>query len=295
MIDRTPPDPIDHIGPFRERLWTPWRMVYVGGGTREPGCVFCNRLSSDLDVNSLIVYRTERAGVILNLYPYNTGHVMIVPRAHVQDLAALDPVTLAEMADLGAALTTALRRILGCDGFNVGMNIGSAAGAGIADHLHQHIIPRWNGDANFMPIVGSTKVLPETLPATYAKIRAEFCRERSASTTATVVVFDPDLNAVLLDGEALPVIMLDPETPVWRSIVQSLGPNTANLQIGGWAGPDETSADDHTAPAVACITTGLRPAATGLHMVNLDREELRLLADTDRRLIATSRDRLGSA
>lgn len=295
MTDSTPPDPIDHSGPFRSRLWTPWRMAYVGGGSKEPGCVFCNRLSSELDVDSLIVYRTQFTFIILNLYPYNTGHVMIVPRAHVRDLAALEPATLAEMADLGAILTTALRLILGCDGFNIGMNIGSAAGAGIAEHLHQHVVPRWNGDANFMPIVGSTKVLPETLPATYTKIRAEFCRERSASTTATAVVFDPGLNAVLLDGETLPVVPLAPEIPVWRSIVQGLGMHAANLQIGGWAGPDETAADDHTAPAVACIATGLRAGDTGFHMVALDRDELSLLSNADRRLIATSRERLGRA
>ncbi len=295
MTDRTSPDPTDRSGPFRSRLWTPWRMAYVGGGAREPGCVFCNRLSSDQDVDSLIVCRTESTFIILNLYPYNTGHVMILPHAHVRDLAALEPATLAEMADLGAVLTTALRRILDCDGFNIGMNIGSAAGAGIAEHLHQHIVPRWNGDANFMPIVGSTKVLPETLPATYAKIRAEFCRDRSAATTATAVVFDPDLKTVLFDGEALPIISLDPETPVWRSLVQALGKHTGNLQIAGWAGPNMTSADDRTAPAMAFIASSIRPEDNSLHMVNLDRPEISFPGEADRRQIATSLARLRRA
>lgn len=292
MTDRTPPDPIDHSAPFRGRLWTPWRMAYVGGGAKEPGCVFCNRLSSDRDVDALIVYRSESTFIILNLYPYNTGHVMIVPNAHVQDLAALELATLVEMASLLASQTTVLRRILDCDGFNTGMNIGAAAGAGIAEHLHQHIVPRWNGDANFMPIVGSTKVLPETLPATYARIRAELCRERSAAMTATAVVFDPGLNMIVLDREGLPVIPLDPEIPVWRSLARALGEHVVNLQIAGWAGPDETSADDQITPALAFIAAGIRPTDTGLRMVHLDRRQLSLLGDADRRLIATSRDRL---
>lgn len=295
MIDPTQPDPTDHLGPLRQRLWTPWRMAYVGGDVREPGCVFCNRLSSDRDVDSLIVYRTDSTFVILNLYPYNTGHVMIVPNAHVRDLAAIEPSTLAEMADLAAVITTALRRILDCDGFNLGMNIGSAAGAGIAEHVHQHIVPRWNGDANFMPIVGSTKVLPETLPATYAKIRAEFCRARSASPTATAVIFDPDLTMVLLDRTGLPVAPLDPESAVWPSLVQALGKHFGTLQIAGWAGPDETSADDWTAPAIALIASGFKPGDSGLQMVNISRAELASVDDADRRLISSSRARLGRA
>lgn len=295
MTDSMPPDPTDRSGPFRNRLWTPWRMAYIGGDTKEPGCVFCNRLSSDRDVDSLIVYRNASTFVILNLYPYNTGHVMIVPHAHVRDLADLEPCTLAEIADLGAVLTTALRRVLECEGFNLGMNIGSAAGAGIAEHLHQHIVPRWDGDANFMPIVGSTKVLPETLPATYAKLRAEFCRERSGSPTATAVVFDPDLTKILLDRNGLPVVPLDPDIPVWRSLVQALGQHSGTLQIAGWAGPDETSADDHTAPAIGLIATGSRAGDSDLHMVNLDAPELSLLTREERKLIAAFRARLERA
>ncbi len=270
-------------------------MAYVGGGTREAGCVFCNRLESHHDVESLVVYRGNSAFVILNLYPYNTGHVMIVPNAHVQDPAALEPAALAEIADLTAALTTALRRILGCAGFNVGMNIGAAAGAGIAEHLHQHIVPRWNGDANFMPIVGSTKVLPETLPATYARIRSEFCRERSGSQTATAVVFDQDLDSVFAGDAGLPVIQLDPEVPVWRSLVQELGRHANGLQVAGWAGPDETDADLSTAPAIAFITSSPPPVGSDLRRVRIDRDGLSALPDADRMLIARSRARLGKA
>lgn len=293
MPERLLPDPIDRAGPFRSRLWTPWRMAYVGGGSRQVGCVFCNCRTSNRDVDSLIVYRGESAFVLLNLYPYNTGHVMIVPNLHVQDLAALEPAALVEMANLTAALTTALRRILDCDGFNVGMNIGAAAGAGIAEHLHQHIVPRWNGDANFMPIVGSTKVLPETLPATYARIRAEFCRERSASGTAIAVVLDPSLNSVLLDGNALPVIPLDPDVPVWRSLRQHLGQRIEGLQVAGWAGSEESDADTADGPAVAFMATGVRADPGPFRMVPLDRHDGGALQESDRRLVDLSRERLG--
>lgn len=292
MTIRLPLDPIDRTGPFRRRLWTPWRMTYVGAESREEGCVFCNRRASRRDVDSLIVYRGESNFILLNLYPYNTGHVMIVPDPHVADLAALELSTLAEMADLTAALTTALRRILDCDGFNVGMNIGAAAGAGIAEHLHQHIVPRWNGDANFMPIVGSTKVLPETLPATYARIRAEFCRERSTSGTAIAVVLDPSLASVLLDDHALPVIPLGPDIPVWQSLRQYLGQRTEALQIAGWGGSEESDADATEVPAVAFIATGAT-GASPLRMVPLDHKELATLPERDRRLIDLSRERLG--
>lgn len=293
MHRRPSPDPVDRSGPFRSRLWTPWRMTYVGGEAREAGCVFCNRRLSSRDVDSLIVYRGASTFVLLNLYPYNTGHVMIVPNPHVADLAAIEPATLAEMADLTAALTTALRRILDCDGFNVGMNIGGAAGAGIAEHLHQHIVPRWNGDANFMPIVGSTKVLPEALPATYARIRAEFCRERSATTTATGVVFDPSLSTVLIGEDALPVVPLDADIPVWRSLLQYLGQRTEGLQVAGWAGSEESDADITNAPAVAFIATGVRSDATAFRMVPLDHHGLSALRERDRQLITLTRERLG--
>lgn len=286
------PDPIDRSGPFRSRLWTPWRMTYVGGESSETGCVFCNRRISSRDVDSLIVYRGESTFVLLNLYPYNTGHVMLVPNPHVADLAALEPSTLAEMGDLTVALTTALRRILDCDGFNVGMNIGAAAGAGIAEHLHQHIVPRWNGDANFMPIVGSTKVLPETLPATYARIRAEFCRERSAATRATGVVFDTSLSSVLINDDALPVISLDTDIPVWRSLREYLGQRTEGLQVAGWAGSEESDADSMDAPAVAFIATGVHSDATAFRMAPLDRHDLSTLQERDRQLITLTRERL---
>lgn len=156
------------MSPHSQRLWTPWRMRYIGGDADEAGCIFCNRLTANDDVASLIVHRGEHCFAIMNLYPYNTGHVMIVPNTHVANIDELTAETLTEMALLLPVLTRALRRVLNCDGFNIGLNIGSVAGAGVADHLHEHVVPRWEGDANFMPIIGDTMVLPELIPATYA-------------------------------------------------------------------------------------------------------------------------------
>lgn len=288
------PEPIDRDGPFRQRLWTPWRMGYVGGA-REEGCVFCTRVESHLDVHSLIVYRGAAMFVILNLYPYNTGHLMIVPNAHVQDPAALEPAALSEMADLVAATTTGMRRILACDGFNVGMNIGAAAGAGIADHLHQHVVPRWRGDANFMPIVGSTRVLPETLPATYARIRAEFAREASGASHATAVVFDRTREHVLLDGDALPSVTLTADVPVWRSLTDALGPALPDLQIAAWAGPERTADDGTHAPAMAYVAGTHGPAPGARRMVPLGDAVIPALPESERRLIGWARERLEPA
>ena len=156
-----------------ERLWTPWRMRYVAGADREEGCIFCNRLAEKDDVQSLILHRGERAFVIMNLYPYNTGHLMIVPNAHVASPEDADPEVMREMAALRGPVLRALRRALSPDGFNLGLNVGAPAGAGVADHLHEHVVPRWQGDANFMPILASTMVMPELIPVTYAKLRAE--------------------------------------------------------------------------------------------------------------------------
>src|SRR5680860_1354111 len=118
-----------------ERLWTPWRMAYVSGGAPAPGCVFCLALEGDDDAGSLVVHRGKHSFVIMNLFPYNTGHLMIVPNGHTHDLAALSPETRAEMAELTASFCEGLHEVLGCDGLNTGMNLGAAAGAGITEHL----------------------------------------------------------------------------------------------------------------------------------------------------------------
>ena len=156
-----------------ERLWTPWRMRYVGGETRAPGCIFCTKLEEQADVENLILYRGDAAFIVMNLYPYNTGHVMVVPYAHAADLDQLSPAEVSATFGLLPWITAAQRRALRCQGINIGLNLGSVAGAGVAEHLHVHVVPRWEGDANFMPILANTMVLPELLSATYAKLRAE--------------------------------------------------------------------------------------------------------------------------
>lgn len=156
-----------------ERLWAPWRMRYVVG-PKQPGgvCVFCAAAAGDDDEGNLVLDHGPECFVILNRYPYNPGHLMVVPRRHVCGLSDVSETCLAEMMLTAARWTAVLSRALGAGGFNLGLNLGSAAGAGIVDHLHLHVVPRWDGDTNFMPVVGETKVMPEDLPATWAKLRA---------------------------------------------------------------------------------------------------------------------------
>ncbi|MGI5121135.1 HIT family protein [Marinactinospora thermotolerans] len=154
-----------------ERLWTPHRMAYIKGENKptgsapEDGCPFC-RVPSLPDDEGLVVARGKNAFAVLNLYPYNSGHLMVCPYRHVADYAELDEGETIEIASLTQSAITALRSAFGAQGFNVGMNLGAVAGAGIAAHLHQHIVPRWGGDTNFMPVVGRTKVLPQMLGQT---------------------------------------------------------------------------------------------------------------------------------
>jgi ATP adenylyltransferase len=154
-----------------ERLWTPWRLQYVSSAEQPAGCLFCTLSERQDDERSLLVKRGRQAFVLLNLYPYNTGHVMIAPYAHTADFAALAPEIGAEILALTQRVIGALSAEYEPDGFNVGMNLGRVAGAGIPDHLHVHVVPRWNGDTNFMPITAQTKVMPETLAQTYARLQ----------------------------------------------------------------------------------------------------------------------------
>ena len=163
-----------------QRLWTPWRLSYV----RDPdavaaGCPFC-RLpgrGADHDAESLIVHRAASVFVILNAYPYNPGHLLVVPFRHTPDFGALTSEELHEMADLSQRSVRILRETSGAHAFNVGLNLGTTAGAGIADHVHQHVVPRWGGDTNFMPVIGKTRVLPELLAETYTRIAPAFARD----------------------------------------------------------------------------------------------------------------------
>jgi ATP adenylyltransferase len=137
-----------------------------------PGCFLCEHALRGSDEQNLIVYRGERVYAVLNLYPYNTGHTLVTPYAHGGDLQALDGDTVSELMAVTQRLVGALKDEYQPDAFNIGMNLGRPAGAGVPDHLHQHIVPRWSGDTNFMPVVGETKVLPESLDQTYARLRA---------------------------------------------------------------------------------------------------------------------------
>ena len=159
-----------------ERLWTPWRRAFIEGAASDKtqGCFLCANAAAHDDRTNLVLYRAERVYVLMNLYPYNSGHLLVAPYEHTGDLAALAPET-------AAALMHATQRSIGVlqaeyrpDGFNVGLNLGRPAGAGVPDHVHVHIVPRWNGDTNFMPVVGGTKVLPETLEQTYDRLEPHF-------------------------------------------------------------------------------------------------------------------------
>jgi ATP adenylyltransferase len=148
-----------------QRLWTPHRMAYIKGEGKpadEEGCPFCS-VPALSDQEALIVARGELAFAVLNLYPYNSGHLLVCPYRHVADYTDLEPAEVVEVAALTQRAMTALRQASGAQGFNIGINQGNVAGAGIAAHLHQHVVPRWGGDTNFMPVVGHTKVLPQLL------------------------------------------------------------------------------------------------------------------------------------
>ncbi len=152
-------------------LWTPWRYAYVSQAARESGCIFCRALELGDDARALILERGRKNFLILNLFPYTTGHSMVVPYAHVSDLSACDAETLAEMIVLARRLEIALESLYHPQGFNLGMNLGRAAGAGVADHIHLHVLPRWTGDTNFMTTVAETRLQPEDVSLTYDKLR----------------------------------------------------------------------------------------------------------------------------
>ena len=156
-----------------EHLWAPWRLAYIKG-EKEPGCIFCNRLSRADDEHDLILHRGQRSFVILNAFPYANGHLMIVPFDHTSELEALSEETLAEMNQLLKRSIRALKAAFGPEGFNVGWNIGRCAGAGVEQHVHEHVVPRWNGDTNFMPVLAGTTVMPELLAETYRALKPRF-------------------------------------------------------------------------------------------------------------------------
>jgi ATP adenylyltransferase len=151
-------------------LWTPWRYAYVSSAEKKGGCVFCEAQKQD-DATAKIVYRGKSCFVILNTYPYTPGHVMVVPYAHLDELQKLPTEGANEMMALSQRMESVLRELYRPDGINLGMNIGKAAGAGVAGHIHMHVLPRWVADSNFMSVVGETRVLPETLDVTWERMR----------------------------------------------------------------------------------------------------------------------------
>ncbi|MBC7933354.1 MAG: HIT domain-containing protein [Rubrivivax sp.] len=162
-----------------DRLYTPWRFDYIKGASGEKtgfgdACVFCSLSSREDDEQSFILHRALHNFVILNIYPYTSGHLMVVPFEHTADFAALNKETSDEMMDLAKRAQTLLQETYHPHGFNLGMNLGQAAGAGVSDHLHLHVLPRWAGDANFMSTVGETRVIPEDLRTTFNKLRNSF-------------------------------------------------------------------------------------------------------------------------
>jgi ATP adenylyltransferase len=152
-----------------KQLWAPWRVEYVSAVDEQPGCIFCLAAAGD-DEDWLVVHRDERALVMLNRYPYSSGHLMVAPHRHVGDFAALDDGEAAELHRLAGQGMSALGAIFAPQGYNVGWNLGRIAGAGIVDHVHLHVVPRWAGDTNFMPVLADVKVLPEHLSETRRKV-----------------------------------------------------------------------------------------------------------------------------
>lgn len=156
-----------------KRLWTPWRMKYLEA-ERPKGCVFCAKIEGDDDRANHILYRGQHACVMLNLYPYNSGHLMVIPYAHVSKPADLPMEVQVEMLTLVNKCLEVLQRAIRPEGFNIGVNLGRAAGAGIDEHVHVHAVPRWNGDTNYMAILAETRVVPELLDETYSKLKPIF-------------------------------------------------------------------------------------------------------------------------
>ena len=157
-----------------DHLYTPWRLDYVVN-PKAVECPFCAYLAQDPsnDAANLLLHRAQHAFVMLNRYPYNNGHLMVLPNRHISNLAALDDAAQLQIMQLTSLCITLLTEAFAPQGFNVGVNMGKAAGAGLADHLHVHVVPRWFGDTNFMPIVAQTRVLPEWLEDTYRRLRAQ--------------------------------------------------------------------------------------------------------------------------
>lgn len=168
-----------------EHLWTPWRMEYIlSDKSNTTGCVFCKMIADppDRDRDNYLLYRGERACIILNLYPYNNGHMMVIPYMHISQLDELPPDVQTEMMRLTSLGIRLLRQTMNPQGFNLGANIGKTAGSGIDSHVHMHIVPRWAGDTNFMPVIAHTRVIPESLEQVYDRLKSALDKEDLAAS-----------------------------------------------------------------------------------------------------------------
>jgi ATP adenylyltransferase len=158
-----------------DHLWTPWRFDYINNiGKSDDGCVFCRILSEDRDEDNFVVARGRNLFIILNLFPYTSGHLLIVANRHIPFLSDATAAELHEFLELAQQCERALRTEYQPEGFNLGFNLGRSAGAGVAGHLHMHVLPRWSGDANFVSVLAETRVLPESLPQTCKRLRPHF-------------------------------------------------------------------------------------------------------------------------
>ena len=156
-----------------DRIWAPWRMDYIES-SKEPGCVFCEKSQSKKDKKNLVLYRGMETFILMNLYPYTNGHLMIAPYLHTSDVNELAEITNKEIMQFAKDCFNILKSKLGAEGFNFGANLGKVAGAGIDQHIHYHIVPRWSGDTNFMPVISDTKVMIEKLNKTWERLKPEF-------------------------------------------------------------------------------------------------------------------------
>ena len=163
-------------GVANHRIWAPWRLEYVKDASKDSheGCIFCTAPAEDDDRGNLIVHRGERCYVILNKFPYTNGHLMVAPFEHIATLQELDAETVAEIMDLAQTAMSRLEDIYSPHGYNVGFNQGRVAGAGVEHHIHMHVVPRWGGDTNFMPVIADTKVMPQTLEQSYEALKGAF-------------------------------------------------------------------------------------------------------------------------
>ncbi|MBA3947414.1 MAG: HIT domain-containing protein [Herpetosiphonaceae bacterium] len=163
-----------------EIKWTPWRREYIKGTNKEEGCALCTAYQAGNDAEKLVLARGEHCYVLMNLYPYNPGHLMVTPYDHTADLANLPAAAAAELMTFAQRCVSVLNTALKPHGFNLGMNLGKPAGAGIDEHLHLHVVPRWNGDTNFMPVIGGVRLIPEAMDDTYAELKPYFAADQAS-------------------------------------------------------------------------------------------------------------------